>query len=164
MVLYWRSVMDLKKWQVWSLTLHFAFSTFSVQDATDLAQRKRSKEDPKELKRQSFFGPKQDFETWYAFWRKKPLHCTEGWDCDLGIWGSKIFFANNGLGGFLEPHWKVFHHGTLRKHFQGPLQLSEVGLVVKKGQNQVKNQFCIFALKMCNKCSELVKNWQAWKN
>ena len=40
-----------------------AFSTFSVQDATDLAQRKRSKEDPKELKRQSFFGPKQDFET-----------------------------------------------------------------------------------------------------
>ena len=47
------------------------------------------------------------------------LHCTEGWDCDLGFQGSNFFFVNNGLGVFLGPHWKVFHHGTLSKHFQG---------------------------------------------
>jgi hypothetical protein len=46
-------------------------------------------------------------------------HCTEGWDCDLGIWDLKIFFVNNGLGAFLGPNWKVFHHGTLMNHFQG---------------------------------------------
>ena len=45
-------------------------------------------------------------------------HCTEGWDCDLGFQGLK-FFGNNGLGGFLGPHWKVFHPGTLSGHFQG---------------------------------------------
>ena len=45
--------------------------------------------------------------------------CTEGWDCDLGSGGLEIFFANNGLGGFLGPNWKVFHHGTLCEHFQG---------------------------------------------
>ena len=47
------------------------------------------------------------------------MQCTEGWDCDLGIWGLKFFFAYNGLGAFLGPNWKVFHHGTLRNHFQG---------------------------------------------
>ena len=46
-------------------------------------------------------------------------HCTEGWDCDLGFQGLKFFFGNNGLGGFLGPHWKVFHPGTLSGHFQG---------------------------------------------
>ena len=45
--------------------------------------------------------------------------CTEGWDCDLGSEGLEIFFANKGLGGFLGPNWKVFHHGTLCEHFQG---------------------------------------------
>ena len=30
-----------------------------------------------------------------------------------------VFFGNNGLGGFLGPNWKVFHHGTLCEHFQG---------------------------------------------
>ena len=45
--------------------------------------------------------------------------CTEGWDCDLGFQGSTIFFVNNGLGVFLGLQWKVFHHGTLSKHFQG---------------------------------------------
>ena len=44
---------------------------------------------------------------------------TEGWDCDLGFQGLKFFFGNNGLGGFLGPHWKVFHPGTLSGHFQG---------------------------------------------
>ena len=41
--------------------------------------------------------------------------------------GVKSFFwfrslkklASNGLGAFLGPNWKVFHHGTLRNHFQG---------------------------------------------
>ena len=47
------------------------------------------------------------------------VQCTEGWECDLGIWGLNFFFANNGLGAFLGPNWKVFHHGTLRNHFQG---------------------------------------------
>ena len=55
------------------------------------------------------------------------MQCTEGraiyWECDLGlfmIWGLNFFFlTNNGLGAFLEPNWKVFHHETLRKHFQG---------------------------------------------
>ena len=50
---------------------------------------------------------------------KCTLHCTEGWDCDLGFQGLKFFFGNNGLGGFLGPHWKVFHPGTLSGHFQG---------------------------------------------
>ena len=36
---------------------------------------------------------------------------------DLGA--QNFFLANNGLGAFLEPNWKVFHHGTLRNHFQG---------------------------------------------
>ena len=36
---------------------------------------------------------------------------------DLGSWN--FFFANNGLGGFLGPNRKVFHHGTLCEHFQG---------------------------------------------
>ena len=47
------------------------------------------------------------------------FQCTEGWDCDLGFQGLKFFFGNNGLGGFLGPHWKVFHPGTLSGHFQG---------------------------------------------
>ena len=51
-------------------------------------------------------------------WLSK-IHPTKGWDYDLGIRGLKIFFANNGLGGFLGPKWKVLHHGTLRNHFQG---------------------------------------------
>ena len=45
--------------------------------------------------------------------------CTEGWDCDLGSQAWKFFVGNNGLGGFLGPHWKVFYHGTPSKHFQG---------------------------------------------
>ena len=44
---------------------------------------------------------------------------TEGWECNLGSRELEIFFANNGLGGFLGPNWKVFHHGTLCEHFQG---------------------------------------------
>ena len=31
----------------------------------------------------------------------------------------EIFFSKNGFGGSLGSHWKVFHHGTLRNHFQG---------------------------------------------
>ena len=49
----------------------------------------------------------------------RALECTEGWDCDLGSGGLEFFFANNGLGRFLGPNWKVFHHGTLCEHFQG---------------------------------------------
>ena len=45
--------------------------------------------------------------------------CTEGWECNLGSGELEFFFANNGLGGFLGPNWKVFHHGTLCEHFQG---------------------------------------------
>ena len=45
------------------------------------------------------------------------LQCTEGWECNLGLGGLEIFFADNGLWGFLGPNWKVFHHGTLRWHF-----------------------------------------------
>ena len=45
----------------------------------------------------------------------------------LGLWlkpfynlGAQIFLlANNGLGAFLGPNWKVFHHGTFRNYFQG---------------------------------------------
>ena len=44
---------------------------------------------------------------------------TEGWERGLGISGLKYFFSENGLGGSLRSHWKVFHHGTLRNHFQG---------------------------------------------
>ena len=47
------------------------------------------------------------------------MQCTEGWDCNLGYGARNFFFGNNGLGGFLGPNWKVFHHGTLREHFQG---------------------------------------------
>ena len=47
------------------------------------------------------------------------IQCTEGWECDLGFGGWKFLFAKNGLGGFLGPHWKVFHHGALSEHFQG---------------------------------------------
>ena len=50
---------------------------------------------------------------------KCTLQCTEGWECDLGFQGLEIFFCTNGLGGFLGPKWKVFHHGTLRNHSQG---------------------------------------------
>ena len=54
-----------------------------------------------------------------------PLHRGPGYL--LGLWlgpfydlGAQNFFlANNGLGAFLEPNWKVFHHGTLRNQFQG---------------------------------------------
>ena len=45
--------------------------------------------------------------------------CTEGWERGLGISGLKYFFSKNGLGDSLGSHWKVFHHGTLRNHFQG---------------------------------------------
>ena len=51
--------------------------------------------------------------------KKLYLQCTEGWECNLGSGELEIFFANNGLGGFLGPNWKVFHHGTLCEHFQG---------------------------------------------
>ena len=47
------------------------------------------------------------------------MQCTEGWECNLGSGELEIFFANNGLGGFLGPNWKVFHHGTLCEHSQG---------------------------------------------
>ena len=30
----------------------------------------------------------------------------------------EIFFSKNGFGGSLGSHWKVFHHGTPRNHFQ----------------------------------------------
>ena len=44
----------------------------------------------------------------------------------LGVWlghfydlgDQKFFMPNNGLRAFLGPNWKVFHHGTLRNHFQ----------------------------------------------
>ena len=42
--------------------------------------------------------------------------------------------------------------------FIGLLQLSEVGLAVKKGKNRVKNQLNFFALKISKKCPELMKN------
>ena len=42
--------------------------------------------------------------------------------------------------------------------FRGALQRSEVGLVVKKGCNQMKNRSNFFALKISNMCSELMKN------
>ena len=59
------------------------------------------------------------FTSTQPYRRQHILQCTEGWDCDLGSEGLEIFFANNGLGGFLGPNWKVFHHGTLCEHFQG---------------------------------------------
>ena len=43
---------------------------------------------------------------------------TEGWERGLGISGLKYFFSENGFRGFLGSHWKIFHHGTLRNHFQ----------------------------------------------
>ena len=46
-----------------------------------------------------------------------PLH--RGLEVYFRISELEIFFGNNGLGGFLGPHWKVFHHGTLSGHFQG---------------------------------------------
>ena len=55
----------------------------------------------------------------FGFSRHSMQQCTEGWECNLGFQGLKFFFGNNGLGGFLGPHWKVFHHGTLSGHFQG---------------------------------------------
>ena len=51
--------------------------------------------------------------------RRVTIHCTEGWECNLGLGRLEIFFANNGLGGFLGPNRKVFHHGTPRENFQG---------------------------------------------
>ena len=56
---------------------------------------------------------------------KCSLQSTEGWECNLGLGGAEIFFANNGLGGFLGPRWKVFNHGTLRKHFQEVVKVSQ---------------------------------------
>ena len=53
------------------------------------------------------------------------MHRGPGYLLGLWLWpfydlGAQNFFlANNGLGAFLEPNWKVFHHGTLRNHFQG---------------------------------------------
>ena len=91
------------------------------------------------------------------------FHCTEGWECNLGFGRLESFFANNGLGGFLGPKWKVFHHGTPRKHFQG------VGIACgsrpssEKGQKRAKNQSNFFALKRCNSYSKLVANWRAGK-
>ena len=59
-------------------------------------------------------------KTFQAQQKIRPIvQCTEGGDCDLGFQGLKFFFGNNGLGGFLGPHWKVFHPGTLSGHFQG---------------------------------------------
>ena len=88
--------------------------------------------------------------------------CTEGWECDLGIWGLKIFFANNGLGGFLGPNWKVFHHGTLRKHFQGVVTAFEsrpVGKKRLKGGKKLIDLFCRqmmqFMLKVAGKLTSM---------
>ena len=73
--------------------------------------------------------------------------CTEGWECNLGFGRLESFFANNGLGGFLGPKWKVFHHGTPRKHFQG------VGIACgsrpssEKGQKMGKKSIKLFCLK-----------------
>ena len=55
--------------------------------------------------------------TWKIFYNISNIsevQCTEGWECNLGLGGLEIFFADNGLWGFLGPNWKVFHHGTLR--------------------------------------------------
>ena len=77
----------------------------------------------------------------------KAPHRTKGWECNLGFGRLESFFANNGLGGFLGPKWKVFHHGTPRKHFQG------VGIACgsrpssEKGQKMGKKSIKLFCLK-----------------
>ena len=48
---------------------------------------------------------------------------TEGWDCNLGFGAWNIVFGNNGLGGFLGPNWKVFHHWTHMFYFRGFVDL-----------------------------------------
>ena len=54
-----------------------------------------------------------------------PLHRGPGYLLGMWLWpfydlgAQKFFLANNGLGAFLEPNWKVFHHGNLRNQFQG---------------------------------------------
>ena len=70
--------------------------------------------------------------------------CTEGWECDLGFWGWNFFIAKNGLGGFLGPHWKVFHHGTLSKHFQGVIIAFGSRPGSEKGQKQGEKSIELF--------------------
>ena len=96
-------------------------------------------------------------------WQIDSAQCTEGWDCDLGIWGSKIFFTNNGLGASLDPNGRYSTMEPSGITFRGSQQLSEVGLVVKKWLKSGEKSILYFCTKMCNKCSELVKNWWAWK-
>ena len=64
-----------------------------------------------------------------------PLHSELGYL--LGLWlkpfydfGAQNFFlANNGLGAFLGPNWKVFHNGTLINHFQGVCVAMESSII-----------------------------------
>ena len=87
----------------------------------------------------------------------------------LGVWfsilGLEIFLAKNGLGGFLGPKWKVFHHGTLREHFQGAViafgSQPDSEIRVERG---VKNQsfFCPKNMQYVTRVDEKltsVKNW-----
>ena len=56
---------------------------------------------------------------------KLPLHRGLSFFIEWGVrkiqgfqaWNN--FFSKNGFGGSLGSYWKVFHHGTLRNHFQG---------------------------------------------
>ena len=92
-------------------------------------------------------------------------HCTEGWDCDLGFGVWNFLGGNNGLGGFLGPNWKVFHHWTLREHFQGAViafgSQPDSEIRVERGW-KINNFFCPKNIQYVPRVDEKltsVKNW-----
>ena len=52
------------------------------------------------------FSCNTDSYKYMYLYHKGKDQCTEGWECNLGSRELEIFFANNGLGGFLGPNWK----------------------------------------------------------
>ena len=79
----------------------------------------------------------------YSFLLKLSLRCTEGWDCNLGFQGWN-FFAVMVWGASWDPTGRYSIMEPSVSTFIGLLQLSEVGLAVKKGQKQGEKSIELF--------------------
>ena len=88
-----------------------------------------------------------------------PLHRGPGNLLAMWLWpfydlgAPKFCLANNGLGAFLEPNWKVFHHGTLRNHFQGVcVALGSLPISEKNGMSREKSGATFSSHRVTTRC------------
>ena len=69
----------------------------------------------------------------FAICSQHKLQCTEGWECNLGFGGLEIFLPVMVWGASWDPTERYSTMEPSGSTFRGPLKLSKVGLVVRKG-------------------------------